>query len=89
MAETQPRAILERAAVALRRGDPLTAMRLTDRESLPVALAIRGAALAQLPGLGRPAVSVIGVASLFTPELLVEVEADAVVADGEPGAAGT
>ena len=38
-----------------------------------------GAALAQLPGLPRTAVTVIGVQALFTPDLLVEVEAEAVV----------
>lgn len=39
---------IESAALALRRGDPLTAMSLTDREASAIALAIRGAALAQL-----------------------------------------
>jgi enamine deaminase RidA (YjgF/YER057c/UK114 family) len=38
-----------------------------------------GAAVAQLPGLPRTAVTVIGVQALFTPDLLVEVEAEAVV----------
>ena len=45
-----------------------------------------GRGLAALPGIGRPAVTVAGVAALFTPDLLVEVEAEAVVeaAQAEP-----
>ena len=38
------------------------------------------AALARLPGLPRTAVTVIGVQALFTPDMLVEVEAEAVLA---------
>jgi DNA-binding transcriptional ArsR family regulator len=45
---TELRAAHERAAIALRRGDPLTALTSTDRDDAPIALAIRGAALAQL-----------------------------------------
>ena len=43
-----------------------------------------GAAVAQLPGLPRTAVTVIGVQALFTPDLLVEVEAEAVVPWRDP-----
>jgi enamine deaminase RidA (YjgF/YER057c/UK114 family) len=39
-----------------------------------------GAAMAKLPDLARAAVTVIGVQALFTPDVLVEVEAEAMVA---------
>jgi len=50
-----------------------------DPSMIEAFMAGGGAAVAQLPGLPRTAVTVIGVQALFTPDLLVEVEAEAVV----------
>ena len=51
-----------------------------DPSKLEQFMAGGGAAMATMPDLARSAVTVIGVQALFTPEMLVEVEAEAMVA---------
>jgi enamine deaminase RidA (YjgF/YER057c/UK114 family) len=47
-----------------------------------------GQAHGEVFGNIRPASTMVEVSSLIDPEMLVEIEAEAIVSDGEPGAAG-